>query len=280
MSMPTWDGFMAPTLRVMSDGRVRRLRELREATAAREHLTDEQLAELLPSGQSKAANRIGWAASYLTRVGALRRPARGQYVITDVGHDLLTAHADGITESDLRALVRIGDEWWLAKRSTPDRSLSAVPDTEAPATALDPVEQIEDGVARIHTDVATDLLGRLHANEPAFFEQAVLDLLVAMGYGGAEGRATRTQLSNDGGIDGIVDQDALGLSRIYVQAKRYAPDGAVGRPDLQAFVGALHGNQANQGVFITTARFSSGAQQYADSVPTRVVLIDGARLPA
>lgn len=278
MSMPTWDEFMAPVLRVMSDGEVCRLRELRERTAARERLTDEQLAELLPSGQAKADNRIGWAASYLTRVEALRRPARGQYVITDVGHDLLAAHPDGITESDLRALVREGDEWWLAKRNTPDSSFSAADDTEKPATVLDPVEQIEDGVARIHADVAADLLTRLHANEPAFFEQAVLDLLIAMGYGGAEGRATRTQLSNDGGIDGIVDQDALGLSRIYVQAKRYAPDGAVGRPDLQAFVGALHGNQANQGVFITTARFSSGAQQYADSVPTRVVLIDGARL--
>ena len=278
MSMPTWDELMAPLLRVMSDGHVLRLRELREATAAQADLTTEQLAELLPSGQAKADNRIGWAASYLTRVGALQRPARGQYVITDVGRDLLAAHPNGITESDLRALVREGDEWWLTKRSAPDPSATAIPPTDAPNTPLDPVEQIEDGVARIHADVATDLLTRLHANEPAFFEQAVLDLLIAMGYGGAEGHATRTQLSNDGGIDGIVDQDALGLSRIYVQAKRYALDAAVGRPEIQAFVGALHGNQANQGVFITTARFSRGAEDYADSVPTRVVLIDGARL--
>src|SRR5689334_24419459 len=99
-----------------------------------------------------------------------------------------------------------------------------------------------------------------------------------MGYGGAEGRATRTQLSGDGGIDGIVDQDALGLSRIYVQAKRYAPDSGVGRPEIQAFVGALHGNQAGQGVFITTGRFSQGAREYAASVPMRVILIDGRRL--
>ena len=101
---------------------------------------------------------------------------------------------------------------------------------------------------------------------------------MAMGYGGAEGNATRTQLSNDGGIDGIVDQDALGLSRIYVQAKRYAVDAAVGRPEIQAFVGALHGNQANQGVFITSGRFSQGTGDYASSVPTRVILIDGQRL--
>ncbi len=278
MSMPTWDEFMVPVLRLMSDGDVRRLRELRDETADRENLTDEQLAELLPSGQSKAANRIGWAASYLTRVGALRRPSRGHYVITDVGRDLLAGHPEGISESDLRALVREGDEWWLAKRSPGGGSSSAAPPMEPSVTALDPVEQIEDGVSRIHAEVAADLLGRLHANEPAFFEQAVLDLLIAMGYGGAEGHATRTQLSNDGGIDGIVDQDALGLSRIYVQAKRYAVDAAVSRPEIQAFVGALHGNQANQGVFITTARFSRGAQEYAGSVPTRVVLIDGARL--
>ena len=127
MSMPTWDELMAPLLRVMSDGHVLRLRELREATAAQADLTTEQLAELLPSGQAKADNRIGWAASYLTRVGALQRPARGQYVITDVGRDLLAAHPNGITESDLRALVREGDEWWLTKRSAPDPSATAIP---------------------------------------------------------------------------------------------------------------------------------------------------------
>ena len=128
--------------------------------------------------------------------------------------------------------------------------------------------------------MASDLLSRLHGQDPAFFEQAVLDLLMGMGYGGAEGKATRTQLTADGGIDGIVDQDALGLSRIYVQAKRYALDSAVGRPAIQGFVGALHGNQANQGVFITSGRFSGEARRYADSVPTRVVLIDGERLAA
>src|SRR5690625_3408220 len=278
MSMPTWDQFMVPVLRVLSDGEVRRLRELREETASAVGLTDEQLAEVLNSGQSKAANRIGWASSYLNRVGALQRPARGQYVITDVGRDLLASHPDVITELDLRALVREGDEWWTAKRST-NRSLNEEPSPlEESTTVLDPVEQIEDGIARIHTEVAADLLTRLHANDPAFFEQAVLDLLLAMGYGGAEGHASQTQLSNDDGIDGIVDQDALGLSRIYVQAKRYTPEASVGRPEIQAFVGALHGNQAGQGVFITTARFSSGARAYAESVPTRVVLIDGARL--
>lgn len=148
----------------------------------------------------------------------------------------------------------------------------------AEESGLDPEEQIASGMARINADVADQLLTRILDQEPVFFEQAVLDLLIAMGYGGAEGSATRTQLSNDGGIDGIVDQDALGLSRIYVQAKRYAADNIVGRPAIQAFVGALAGNQAGQGVFITTSRFSADAQAYADQVPTRIVLIDGDRM--
>lgn len=277
--MPTWDQFMAPVLTVMSDGAVRGIREIRTTAAQAERLTEAQLDELLPSGQRKAENRIGWAVSYLTRVGALQRPTRGQYSITDGGRQLLAIHPHGITELDLRLLVRAGDEWWVQKGSS-TRPLADVRDlaSNGAITTLDPVEQIEQGIERIQAEVAADLLARLHAQAPAFFEQAVLDLLIAMGYGGAEGRATRTQLTNDGGIDGIVDQDALGLSRIYVQAKRYALDAAVGRPEIQAFVGALHGNQAGQGVFITTARFSAGAQEYAKAVPTRIVLIDGQRL--
>ncbi|HEY8664932.1 MAG TPA: restriction endonuclease [Propionibacteriaceae bacterium] len=277
--MPTWDQFMSPVLTVMSDGAVRGIREIRTAAAQAERLTEAQLDELLPSGQRKAENRIGWAVSYLTRVGALQRPTRGQYSITDGGRQLLAAHPQGITELDLRLLVRAGDEWWIQKGSS-NRSLAdghSLVDNGTIAT-LDPVEQIEQGIERIHAEVAADLLARLHAQAPAFFEQAVLDLLIAMGYGGAEGRATRTQLTNDSGIDGIIDQDALGLSRIYVQAKRYALDSSVQRPEIQGFVGALHGNKAGQGVFITTARFSGGAQTYAKEVPTPVVLIDGPRL--
>ncbi len=279
--MPTWDQFMAPVLTVMSDGAVRGIREIRTAAAHAERLTEAQLDEVLSSGQRKAENRIGWAVSYLTRVGALQRPTRGQYSITDGGRQLLAAHPHGITELDLRLLVRAGDEWWTQKGSStrPLADAHDLADNEVVAT-LDPVEQIEQGIARIQADIAADLLTRLHAQDPSFFEQAVLDLLIAMGYGGAEGRATRTQLTNDGGIDGVVDQDALGLSRIYVQAKRYNLDAVVGRPEIQAFVGALHGNQAGQGVFITTGRFTAGAQEYAKSVPTRIVLIDGARLAA
>ena len=140
------------------------------------------------------------------------------------------------------------------------------------------MEQVEEGISSLHEAVSAELLSRLHTQKPAFFERAVLDLLMAMGYGGSQGRATQTQLSRDGGIDGVIDQDTLGLSRVYVQAKLYDPDSTIGRPAIQGFVGALHGQQANQGVFITTARYSREAVDYAANVSTRVVLVDGARL--
>lgn len=277
MSVPTWDQYMAPSLQVLLDGQIRQAREIRAGAADRLGVTPEQRTILIPSGQPQWANRGNWAMSYLARVGAVERVSRGRYQITDIGRKLLVDCPDGITERDLRALS--GDPnaphtWKAFPRPTEPEA----DEGDEPESTLDPTEQIEAGVARIHADVAAELLTRLHAQEPAFFEQAVLDLLMAMGYGGADGTATRTQLSNDGGIDGIVDQDALGLSRIYVQAKRYALDGSVGRPEIQAFVGALHGNQANQGVFITTGRFSAGAREYANAVPSRVILIDADRL--
>lgn len=279
MATPTWDQYMAPSLRVLADGEVHRFREVARAAADLLGVTEEQRAILIPSGQEQYTNRGGWALSYLARVGAVTRPSRGRYQITDIGRQLLADHPEGITEKDLRALSGDPNAPHTFK-AFPAPTSTELPPEVVEETTLGPEEQIAAGVARINEDVADQLLTRILAREPVFFEQAVLDLLIAMGYGGAEGKATRTQLSRDGGIDGIVDQDALGLSRIYVQAKRYALDNAVGRPEIQGFVGALHGNAANQGVFITTGRFSAGAQEYAASVPTRVILIDGERLAA
>lgn len=276
MTVPTWDQYMAPSLRVLTDGEVHRTRQIVEAAADLLGVTAEQRQILIPSGQEQYRNRGNWALSYLSRVGAAERPTRGNYRITEVGRKLLADHPDGITERHLRALS--GDPnaphtWKAFPTSTRQTEISIEEDS-----VLDPEEQIASGVVRINDDVAEQLLTRILAQEPVFFEQAVLELLIAMGYGGADGTATRTQLSNDGGIDGIIDQDALGLSRIYVQAKRYGADNAVGREAIQAFVGALAGNQANQGVFITTSRFARTAIDYADSVATRVILIDGQRL--
>lgn len=272
-AMSTWHKFLEPCLLVLEDGQVRRGREVCDLAADRLGITSEQRREVLSSGHLRYVNRATWALSHLFRAGAVERPSRGQYVITDRGRQLLMTHAGSLTPKAALSLTRTSEEEGAQPVGV------AAGDAEAlEAEELSPSEQIEDGVVRLHRAVADELRARLHAQEPVFFEQAVLDLLMAMGYGGAEGAATRTQLTNDAGIDGIIDQDALGLSRIYVQAKRYDPTASVSRPDIQAFVGALHGASASQGVFITTARFTEAARQYANTVATRVVLIDGERL--
>jgi restriction system protein len=281
MSLPNYEGFMIPILRILLDGKPRKLRDLRELVSDAVGLTAEDRTQLLDSGQVAYHNRIGWAASYLSTYGMVIKPGRGIYTISDAGRKLLAENPGPITTKEL---VNFSEAYGTAPVVAADGGQS---DTPTPVTVsepmvtsdvFDPIEQIEDGVQRLNASIADELLTRLHDNDPAFFEEAVLELLIAMGYGGAEGKATRTQLSNDGGIDGVIDQDALGLSRIYVQAKRYAVDSTVGRPDIQAFVGALQGAQANQGVFLTTGKFSRGAVQYADAIQSRVVLIDGERL--
>lgn len=277
MAAPTWDQYMIPSLKVLNDGEARRGRDVTSAAAELLQLSDEDRAVLIPSGQEQWRNRGNWALSYLSRAGAVERPSRGNYLITETGRQLLRTYPSGMVEKDLRSIPGYESPRLAQKPLAGGAAAGPVPTVEE-RTDLDPDEQIENGVARIHADVADQLLARVQAQDPEFFEKAVLDLLMAMGYGGAEGSATRTQLSRDGGIDGIIDQDALGLSRIYVQAKRYASDNTVGRPAIQEFVGALAGNAASQGVFFTTSRFSADAQRYAEQVATRVVLIDGDKL--
>jgi len=272
--LPTWEEFNLPVLSVLSDGVTRSLRELRRDVSALAGLTAQQLDEQLASGQSRSDNRIGWAASYLNRVEAVNRPGRGRYLITPFGRELLAKHPTGISEADLRAAAKPGDEWWITR---PSLGGSQAPLFEEATTTLDPTEQVEQGIARIHEEVASGLLSRLHAQDPAFFEAAVVQLLLAMGYGGVGGRGVTTAFTNDGGIDGVIDQDVLGLSKVYVQAKRYASGNAVQRPEVQGFVGALSG-KADGGVFITTSRFSPGAMEWVRTVPARLILIDGQRL--
>ncbi|WP_230471498.1 restriction endonuclease [Corynebacterium glutamicum] len=201
------------------------------------------------------------------------RPQRAHYAINDLGRKLQAQFTDEISQNDLAKFAQdhgIQDPSGVARKKLIDEEGSV----EKQEAELTPTEQIEAGLVRLHAGISADLLERLRNNAPVFFEQAVLDLLIAMGYGGTSRSVARTQLSNDG----VIDQDALGISRIYVQAKRYSVSKKVGRPEVQAFVGALHGVQANQGVFFTTGAFTDAAVHYADSLNVRVVLIDGDRL--
>ncbi|AXK84771.1 restriction endonuclease [Nocardia farcinica] len=274
-AIPPWSGFLTPVLKVLTDGKIWRKRDLHTAVEDYVGLTAEQRAEVLPSGQGRADNRISWALSGLYRAKLVDKPARATFVITEAGRALLEAHPDGITEKVLQTVPAYRD--YTPSRSGSPNVAPAIDPAEADED-VDPLEQIEHGVERLHSEVAADLLARLRGQDPAFLEQSVLDVLVAMGYGGTEGRAARIGGSGDGGVDGVIDQDPLGLERIYVQAKRYGADNTVGRPEIQAFVGALHGVGAARGVFITTSAFTSGAREYAKNIGTRIILIDGGRL--
>lgn len=273
-TIPTWHAFLKPVLEVMSDGRQWPSRALKETVCDHVGLTPEQRAETLGDGDSRALNRVGWALSALYRAKAVDKPARGVNVITDFGREFLAAHPGVITDADVKSLP-VWNEYEPTRRpSTRTATLVAREFDESD----DPTELIEAGIQSFEADAAAELIRRLQEQHPDFFEQVVVDLLNAMGYGGAEQRGQRIGRSGDGGVDGVIDQDALGLSQIYVQAKRYAADNAVQRPELQGFIGALAGRGASQGVFVTTSRFSQGAREYADSIPQRIVLIDGPRL--
>lgn len=275
-AIPTWEAFMIPTLRVMNDGIERTRQEIYPLVAKDMGLTDEQMQLVLNSGQVTYHNRTGWGLSFLTKIGALDRPARGSYKITHAGRKVLSTFPDGAKEAELRVMAE--DPATSLRPYVADPPKGGEPDVHNDgASSLTPTEQVQEGISRIRDDVATELLVRLREKQPEFFEQAVVDLLLAMGYGGTGGRGAVTGLSHDGGIDGVIDQDVLGLSRVYVQAKRYAVDNVVHKPTVQAFVGALSG-KADGGVFITTSRFSDGAENYAAAVPPRIILIDGARL--
>jgi restriction system protein len=273
--IPPWQDFMIPVLRVLSDGVARKRRELINAVLEEVGMTDEQRAVLLNSGQSKVENRVGWAMSDLTTATAIHRPVRATFQITDVGRDLLARYPNGLNRPDLESIEAYRNHQPSRRTAEPVINIEA---TEVAEATFSPSEQIEDGINRIKTEVGADLIQRLRDSDPEFFEQAVVDLLLKMGYGGAEQRGRRIGGSGDGGVDGVIDQDALGLDRIYVQAKRYADGNTVGRETIQAFVGALHGVGASRGVFITTSTFTSGARQYAENVPSRIILIDSARL--
>jgi restriction system protein len=272
--MPTWDGFLLPVLQVLESGETVQARDVQNRVAERLGLTEEQREEAIDSGQLRFRNRINWAMSSLARAGALARPRRGSYTVTDVGRRLLIEHPLRLDEVDLRKIPEYRDH--VPARRTNLSHMASIENVDRNSD-LEPVEQIDAGIARLRAEVAAQLLERLRATSPDFLEQSVLDVLVAMGYGGVEQRARRIGGSGDGGVDGVIDQDPLGLARIYVQAKRYASDNAVGRPQVQGFVGALHGQQANQGIFITTSSFSRDAIEYARSVNASVILIDGVR---
>nr|WP_209911965.1 restriction endonuclease [Paeniglutamicibacter psychrophenolicus] len=267
---------MLPVIRVLSDGKPWARRVLIDAVLDKAEISSQQRRVLLGAGDSKAENRIGWAISDLVAAGAVVKPMRAVYEIAQTGHKLLESHSEGLTT----AILRTVPAYVAHKAQVHGRSSSVAPTLAGIANedTSNPIEQIEAGIDHIAADVGDALLARLLESHPDFFEEAVVKLLLAMGYGGAEQRGRRIGGTGDGGVDGVIDQDALGLERIYVQAKRYAEGNSIGRETIQAFIGALHGFGASRGVFITTSTFTQHARDYAAGIQSRVVLIDGKRL--
>jgi restriction system protein len=281
MPVPDYQTLMAPTLRALGDGEPRSASQVREIVAVDVGINEDDQLEVVKSGVPVFDSRVGWALTYMSQARLLRRPKRGVNQITGRGQAVLRDHPERIDNHVLQTYEEFRKFKSRARKVKPDDAADkgtevAIPSNSA-GTAT-PRETITDAVEENNAAVAADLLVRVREQEPVFLEHLVLRVLTAMGYGGAAGSAEQLGRSGDEGLDGVIKQDPLGLDRIYVQAKRYAADRAVGRPDIQGFVGALHGAQADRGVFITTSRFSQDAYDYAEKVAARVILIDGATL--
>ena len=276
MPIPDFQSLMLPVLRTFSDGEELRLLRVREIVAISEELTDDQVRELLPSGrQTKFANRIYWAAFHINRAGLVRRLRPGLYQITKEGKQLL---AEKPTRIDLKFLRRYPAfvAWkstYETKEDKPTEDGGMTGNSDTPDEILDHANQ------QLRATLESQVLDMVRSAEPSFFEKIVVDLLVAMGYGGGDPTmGSVTPRSGDGGIDGIVKQDRLGLDHVSIQAKKYAEGNTVGVNSLRNFVGAIDSAGTSKGVFVTTSTFTSGAEKHARRSQKQIVLIDGKEL--
>ncbi|OQA31216.1 MAG: Mrr restriction system protein [Betaproteobacteria bacterium ADurb.Bin341] len=272
MAIPDFQTIMLPLIRHMQDGREHATGETLDALAEHFKLKDEERRELLPSGiQAVFTNRVAWAKSHLKKAGVLASPRRGVYQITARGREIL---AGSPTAINLRFLYRFPE--YQSFRAIHRQRAEESEDAETNQGGT-PEEALESAHAKTQENLAADLLQRLMACSSQFFERLVVEVIVKMGYGGSRHDAGKAiGKSGDGGIDGIIKEDKLGLDAIYIQAKRWA--NTVGRPEIQKFVGALTGQRAKKGLFITTSDFTADAKTYALQIDTKIVLIDGEML--
>lgn len=272
MAVPKFFEFFEAFLKAISDGELHSAKDVRNNIANSMKLTEEDLAEMLPSGSQRTFdNRVAWARTYLDKAGLIETPMRGKYHITEEGIRALTSNE----KIDLAYLEK--SEEFKNFHNVTTQNTSIENQDEKNET---PLEILESAHKQYLSALASQLMDEVMKLTPVEFERLVVKLLLKMGYGsGIEGAGMVTQASNDGGIDGIIKEDQLGFSHIYIQAKQWALEQTVGKPEIQKFVGALQGQQAQKGLFITTARFSSGAIQYANNLlGVKVVLVDGSAL--
>ncbi|MFJ4067006.1 restriction endonuclease [Pseudomonas sp. NPDC089996] len=276
MPIPDFQSLMRPVLEAVRDGEAIPLNGLRECIADVFQLTEEERKEQLPSGrQTVINNRVGWTRTYLNKAGLLTIPSKGMVQITDRGRQALANGPSRITVSWLKQFPEFAD-FHTAKPQATD-VLDVIKNGAVEAVETTPDEQMDEAHQALMQSLAEDLLAQVRAASPIFFEQLVVDLMLAMGYGGSRKEAGKaTQATNDDGIDGIINEDKLGLDVIYLQAKRWS--NTVHRPEIDKFIGALTRQRARKGVFITTSDFSVGAREAALGLDIKVVLIDGVEL--
>jgi len=272
--IPDFQTIMLPLLRFTENGQEHSIRDAIESLSEHFKLTQDELQELLPSGsQAIFDNRVAWAKSHILKAGLIESPRRSYFKITARGKEALAKNPLLINMTFLKQYP----EYLEFIKPTKEISSSSISEPIDHAQAT-PEEILEDSYLKIRQTLAQELLIKIKASPPAFFERLVVELLVKMGYGGSikdAGKATK--YTNDEGIDGIIKEDRLGLDLIYIQAKRW-DNQTVGRPDIQSFVGALDGQRANKGIFITTSRFTDTAQEYIKTITKKVILIDGVQL--
>lgn len=276
MPIPDFQTIMLPLVESLGDSQQTSIRELTERLAERFGLTKEERAELLPSGQQSIfSNRVAWSKSHLKAAGLLESPTRGMVRITDLG---LKALAQKPAAINIKFLKQYPAYCIFSGKSQPQESPSSPPVTAIPEEEQrTPLEIMGSAFHTLSQTTADDLLTRLKTCSPAFFERIVVKLLMAMGYGGIAGEGTVTGKSGDGGIDGVIKQDKLGLDVVCIQAKRW--DGPVGRPVIQSFAGSMDLYRAKKGVLLTTSIFTKDAQDFVNRIEgKKVVLIDGEQL--
>ena len=272
MAVPKYDELMKPLLIAVSDGETYKMKDVTALLAEQLNLSSDDLAEMLPSGrQTVFKNRVGWAKTYLKKAGLLDSPARATIVITNAGKQVVADNPEKIDSKYLEQFPSFVDF-----ASAPEPLDDSNPASEVPKPSdLTPDDQLEDAYKENNDSLASDLLSEVLKIPPYTFEKFVVDLLLKMGYGKADFGSHATVASGDDGIDGIIMEDKLGFSLIYMQAKEWAVDKVVSQPDIQSFVGAIAGKKGD-GLFVTTARFSQKAKNYAHT--HHIILIDGERL--
>jgi len=280
MTIPDYQDLMLPVLRYAAMGE-QRVPHVSEMIADDLGLSENEREELLPSGRQRILhNRVHWAKFYMSKAGLIDSPARGRFVASEAGKRLLETNPEKLNTQVLLQIPEFAEFYRSSnKQNTGSTSAETTQNEPVSSETATPEEQIESAYRSLNAALRADLLDRIRENSPAFFEKLIVDLLVAMGYGGShKNAAEQLGRTGDGGIDGVINEDRLGLDRIYVQAKRYAEENTIGRPAVQGFVGSLVGFGATKGVFVTASSFSSGAINYVKNLPQRVILIDGTRL--